>query len=117
MTLDLGWLTGSGPETPQEAEAANDELARAAQLAAIEDAKLFHDVFANGRGPEMLEWLRNHTIEIPLMSFSGTFGGGEVSLSTSDWAFFRTGQNSVTHLIEHQIRVATTPPTTEGKPK
>lgn len=108
----FSWMGGG--ETPEDALKQNEEMKRAAELAAINTAKLFFDVFGTGRGPELLALLRDCTIELPMVRISGTFGGAEINMDGAQWAFFREGQNSVVRMIEAQMKVAVQPVETEG---
>lgn len=103
--LMQGHGTAEEEAAVREAQDLNADAAREVQ----EKARLFADVFLHGRGPELLQELRNSTIEVPLMNVSRSFVSGEVALSPADWAYVREGQNSVIRLIEEQIRIAITP--------
>lgn len=97
------WMRGAiGAPSDEQLEGQKDTL-DAIERAAVEEARLFFDVFTQGRGPELLQWLRDHTIEVPLLDVSGSLVRGEVALSPADWAYVREGQNSVTRLIETMI--------------
>lgn len=94
--------------TPDEraVDLANREANEAARLADYENAKLFFDVLMTGRGPELMEHLRNSTIEVPLMEVSGSLVRGEVALGPDQWAFLREGQNSIVRYMESRCRDA-----------
>lgn len=108
------WLTSNIPFTEEEkaAQAANQEVNEAVELARMEEARLFFAVFGTGRGPELLDLLRGKTIELPLMDVSGSLVRGEVALSPAEWAYVREGQNSIVREIEAQLKLATRPPET-----
>lgn len=103
------WLGMQAPETPEDVMAANDKAAYDAQIKAINEARIFHNVFNTPDGLALLDILRSQTIEVPLIRVSNTFGGGEINLSGAEWAFFRDGQNSVIRHIELQMLIATQP--------
>ena len=105
----FGWLPGAEPETPQEAEAANAAVMQEAQEQIINDARIYFRVFDTPDGRELLAMLRDCTIEVPLIRMTGTFGGGEISMTGAEWAYFREGQNSVVRMIEAQMKIAVTP--------
>ncbi len=107
----FSWLPGGSPSSDDEARDAfeqNKAMEEAAKLIQREKAKLFHDVFGVGRGPELLELLRSETIELDLMNISRVIGTSEreVPVNPSEWAYHRNGQNSVVRYIEHQIMIS-----------
>lgn len=99
------WL-GGGAEDAREALDQNEAMHKANEQALREQARLFYDVFAVGRGPELLEHLRARTIEFPLLLAGGTIGNIDIGLNPADWAFYREGQNSLIRYIIAQIRNA-----------
>lgn len=112
------WLFGQGNNPdglPEETEAAKAEQAR--QLEAMQQAErelngLVAEVLRNGRGPELLQWLRDCTIEAPLLKLNnaaGQIAGNEFPLSPAEWAYVRAGQNSVVHELERRIAEALKP--------
>lgn len=97
-------------EDEQDAAHENMALAHEHNLKQLEDARLFFDVFGHGRGPELLEHLRDFTIELSLLQGVGRSPVMlEIGLSPEQWAFLREGQNSVIRHIEAQLKLATTP--------
>jgi hypothetical protein len=108
------WLTQGGLETPQEVEGANAAVMQEAQEQIIKDARIYFRVFDTPDGRELLAMLRDCTIEVPLIRMTGTFGGGEISMTGAEWAYFREGQNSVVRMIEAQMKIAVAPTNTEG---
>lgn len=102
------WLPGANDPDAREALEQNEEMQKAAMIAAREKARLFHDVFTTGRGPELLELLRLETIDLDLMAVSPVIGGHlrEMGVNPSEWAYHRNGQNSVVRYIFSQIRQA-----------
>lgn len=106
----FGWLTGDdGSRNPvDDVTAENKAMLEEAARAMREKARLFYDVLGTGRGPELLALLREETIEINLMSVSRTIGDAlrEVSVTASEWAYHRNGQNSVVHYLEFMVREA-----------
>ena len=104
-----------GNETPESVIEQNEAMHRKAQEDAMNTARLFFEVFDTGRGRELLALLRDCTIELPLIRMTGTFGGGEISMTGAEWAYFREGQNSVVRMIEAQMQIAVTPTTDNGE--
>lgn len=103
----LGNQQESGGDA-REALAENQKMIEEADRQMRELARLFFDVFQQGRGPELLEYLRRRTIEQPLMVASLTIGNDqrELPVNPSEWAYHRNGQNSVVHFIETMIALA-----------
>lgn len=112
MNVDnpLDWLDGRPQPTLEEDAAEQQRQLEAMNQAQYELSKLYADVFTQGRGPELLAHLRNCTIETPLIRLTQDFGGNDFPLSPSDWAYLRTGQNSVVHEIERRLALALAPP-------
>lgn len=105
----FAWLGGGDdPGDAREALAQNEAMIEAAKQAAREEARLFLDVFGTGRGPILLELLREKTIERDLMVASLTIGNEtrEIPVNPAEWAYHRNGQNSVVRYIETQVREA-----------
>lgn len=104
------WLPGGAPSEGDERNPVeqNAAMMEAAKLIAREKARLFLDVFASGRGPELLELLRTETIDLDLMAVSPVIGNHlrEMGVNPAEWAYHRNGQNSVVRYIETQIRIA-----------
>ena len=97
----FGWL---GQEEARDAFQQNDEMQQAAARFMLEQGKLVFDVLGMGRGPELLELLREQTIEKPLMVVHGTIGSApEIGLGPAEWAYYREGQNSVIRYLETMI--------------
>lgn len=110
MSDPFGWLggateTGDDGRNPIEDNAAMMEAAKRMQR---EKARLFYDVFGQGRGPELLELLRTETVDLDLMSVTPVIGNHlrEMGVGPAEWAYHRNGQNSVVRYIETQIRTA-----------
>lgn len=107
MQNAFGWLGEQDPELARDAVEQNKQMEAQALQAQRELARLFYDVFGEGRGPELLERLRDTTIEMPLMSVNGVLGSQpEIGLGPAEWAYYREGQNSVVRFIELQMRNA-----------
>lgn len=104
------WLPGAAQDEGDERNpvAQNAAMMEAAKLIAREKSRLFYDVFASGRGPELLELLRTETIDLDLMAVSPVIGNHlrEMGVNPAEWAYHRNGQNSVVRYIETQIRIA-----------
>ena len=91
----------------EDAAQMNAEAIEAHNRKMIEDAKIFFNVFSQGQGPELLEWLSERTVDVPLVQVSGSLANNQISLSPADWAYFREGQNSIIRLIKQQMKLAT----------
>lgn len=106
----FGWLGNQSEDAgdAREALAENQKMIDEADRQMRELARLFYDVFAVGRGPELLDYLRRRTIEQPLMVATLTIGNEERQLpvNPSEWAYHRNGQNSVVHFIENMMALA-----------
>lgn len=120
MADPLSWL--KSPEgwdalnqqgaTPEEAKADTKAL-----LAEYETAKLFFEVFAAGRGPELIEHLRAVLFETPIYSTNAiAFNDLQIPLTPDQWCWVRVGQNSVLHHIRAMVAKALEgPPDVEAK--
>jgi hypothetical protein len=109
------WLTQATPDE-QAVRKMNEEQLAEARRQQREIAELFCDVLHHSpRGPELMAYLRDCTIELPLMDVQRSFVRGDMALAPSDWAFLREGQNSLVRLFEEQIRIALTPEETPAK--
>lgn len=103
------WLTGGTGEgwdafrdrTPEEIATANEE----AMIAEYEEAKLVHDVMRNGRGPELMELLRERTLMIPATRMTGVLAREllEIPVTPEQWLWIRTGMNIVFNYFEAEI--------------
>lgn len=118
----FSWLTDADPTTSIDPVEANKQANEEARLAQIELANLFAEVLHfSPRGPELMQYLRDCTIEVGLMDVGRSILRGDVALSPADWAYAREGQNSIVRMMESQIRMALTPepaapePQTEGE--
>jgi len=105
----FAWLGAGGPETPQEVEQANEDQMRRAQEQILETARLYYRVFDTPDGRQLIDELRQSTIEIPGVRVTGTFGGAEINMTVPEWMMFREGQNSVVRHIELQMKIAVMP--------
>lgn len=110
MTDPFSWMPqpDAARDPFAQAEADQKEMTEDAARRQREFARLFHDVFATGRGPELLELMRECTIELDLMNVSRVIGTEqrEVPVNPSEWAYHRNGQNSVVRWIEENLRLA-----------
>lgn len=117
------WLNPSLPAAPTHETIEADMKAAEAALAAqyerqMETARLIHDVCAKGRGPEFMDWLQSRTQGVSLLNVDQALGIDrlQMTLSPADWAYFRSGQNSVYEALQGFIDLAESPPpATEGK--
>ena len=112
----FSWMMGNQPSSGDpafdEAVQANDELLRKVREREREFATLVHDVFRkHPRGAELLDHLRQMTIETTMMKATGNplTMEAEFQLDASDWIFAREGQNSLVRMLEYYIRMAETP--------
>jgi hypothetical protein len=109
MTDPFSWMPGGNSDgEARDAMEQNEAMIEKAAQEQREFAKLFLDVFGQGRGPELLELLRVHTIELDLFVVSPTIGNAlrEMGVNPSEWAYHRNGQNSVVRWIEQQLQFA-----------
>lgn len=123
----FSWLFPNGvPKEMAEVDPEQAKAEQAAQMAAMQQAEdelnaLVADVLRNGRGPELLQWLRDCTIETSLLKMNnaaGQIAGNEFPLSPAEWAYVRAGQNSVVHELERRIYLALQPaPTPAPQPE
>lgn len=98
---------GLDQEDARDALEKNEAMQQEAAQRMRELARLFYDVFSAGRGPELLMFLRDQTIELNLMNVSdATIGERQFDLDPANWAYYRTGQNSVVRYMETMIRLA-----------
>jgi len=108
----FSWLGGQDPFTDQseaQSKSAMDALEKRLEL-----ARKVHAIFAQTPdGIDVLQTMRDLTIELPLMQISGSLVQGEVTLSPADWAYIREGQNSVIRFLEGLIHLAENPPEIE----
>lgn len=116
MSGPFGWLPSENPEDAREAIEQNEAMQEAAKQAMREKARLFYDVFGVGRGPELLELLRNETVDLDLMAVSPVVGGHlrEMGVNPAEWAYHRNGQNSVVRYLEAMTRLSATVETEEN---
>jgi hypothetical protein len=129
MADGFDWLRTLGapddglPADTEEAKAEQQRQLEAMQQAERELNGLIAEVLRNGRGPELLQWLRDCTIESPLLKLNnaaGQIAGNEFPLSPAEWAYVRAGQNSVIHELERRIYLALHPaptPAPQTKPE
>lgn len=87
-----------------------EQMVFEAALKEFETAKLVFEVFSEGRGPELLDWLRRVTIEAPFMQVSKSLFASEVSMSAGEFSMIRWGQNDVVHMIETMMKRAVDAP-------
>lgn len=116
----LDWLQSQGGDARAELEQAeqqNELMMAAAKEEARQTARLFYEVLGTGRGPELMELLRAHTLELSLMNMSLTIGNDrrEIGCGPSEWAFLREGQNTITVWFERMIREAKRAETEESE--
>lgn len=107
MSDAFSWLPGGlgGDGEARDAPEQNKAMIEAAAQQQRETAKLFLDVFGQGRGPELLELMRAYTVELDLFVVSPTIGNAqrEMGVNPSHWAYHRNGQNSVVRWIEQEL--------------
>lgn len=94
-----------GVMTPEEVEQHIEE-GREQQEQRIADAQIFFDVFATGRGAEMLELLKYKTIYLSTMNRSQAICDGDIPLNPGEFMAGREMQNALIRWIEAQIEIA-----------
>lgn len=104
----FGWL-GDQPQDVEEAEADNKKAIEKQQVEIMEFANLVNRVLGESEGLELMQRLRELTIEIPLYRVGGTLVEGDVNLSPAEWCAVREGQNSIVRFLEGQIHLARNP--------
>lgn len=114
-----GW--SSLNQTPQDVAQANAEAAEAQSMEQYRVDKMFFDLFySNATGREVLDFLRQQTIEQPCFFPSAhPLGGGQfVTLSAGEQGLIREGQNSIVREIEFRVgRAMQGPPLREAAPQ
>lgn len=103
----FSWLSPeANQEDARETLEQNEKMLQDAAQQRMEVAKLFYDVFAQGRGPELLEHMRAFTIDLDLFAVSPVIGNEhrEMGVGPSEWAYHRNGQNSVVRWIEQNLQ-------------
>ncbi len=118
MSDAFSWLPGAntGDDDARAALDQNEAMMEAAKRMQREKARLFFDVFGQGRGPELLELLRSETVDLDLFMVSPVIGNHlrEMGVNPSDWAYHRNGQNSVVRYIETMCQAAVLAETEEN---
>lgn len=110
--MPFEWLPGGVENGDPDGfvERTNREMADAAKKQLREQGKLFADTFGTSAGLQLLEHLRDRTIEVPLLVVNGVVGSSpEIGMGPAEWAYYREGQNSVIRYIETMIRHAQAP--------
>lgn len=108
------WFMGDMGFDKSEAKAASQVNAEVAQKHLELATMIKRALVDNDDGARLLEYLTNATIMTPMMQVSGALPvNGEVALSPADWAYLRTGQNSVVHFLRDMVEYALNPPKVE----
>ena len=101
---DTGWdaVNASGL-TKEQADKRQEEV-----LATFEEARLVFDVFARGRGPELLSYLQQKLIETPAFRTTGQIGHDTLpfNIAPEQWLWIRAGQNSVFFWVRDMLAAA-----------
>lgn len=109
MSGAFSWLPGAEDQgEARDTFDQNEAMLKEAAQKQREFARLFFDVFMTGRGPELLQVMRDSTIELDLMAVSPVIMNGmrEMGVGPAEWAYHRNGQNSVVRWIETMIRLS-----------
>lgn len=72
----------------------------------IADARIFFDVFGQGRGAELLEILKHKTIYASTMDRSSAICDADIPLNPGEFMAMREGQNALIRFIERQMKLS-----------
>jgi len=100
------FINGLAGEGQQELTA---EQIREARRQQIEDAKIYFEVFGQGRGLQLLDILKDRTTRASVMQVTGCIIDGDINLSPGEFMAGREMQNALIRHIEKQIILAQQP--------
>lgn len=102
------WLNGLNLATEPSGEAMAKMRAENFDqaLKRYNDCKQIADALGTPAGRLMLETLFDKTVMVPLMDFNAAIVYGAAPVASSEWAYFRAGQNSIYHYFLNCIEVA-----------
>lgn len=100
------WLTNSLPKAGEAPEAdTHSEALNAAAEAEYQDRVMLARWVSEGVGPLALDWLQQHTIEMPLITGRSMDQDNlGIGLTPSDWAYRRDGQNSIVRFLKDNLK-------------
>ena len=111
---ELNVATEASPATQEKMRTENYEQA----LKMFNECKEIADVLMTPAGQMLLDQLLNKTVMVPLMDFHAAIVYGAAPVASSDWAYFRAGQNSIYHYFLNCIEVAKAgPPKDDEQPE
>lgn len=93
----------------EEQQQLSEDQIREARRQQIEDAKIFYEVFGQGRGLEILDLLKDRTTRASVMQVTGCIIDGDINLSPGEFMAGREMQNALIRYIERQIMLAQEP--------
>lgn len=95
----------TGIMEPDEIEKMHEDQ-RAARIQEIADAQIFFDVFGTGRGPELLELLKEKTVYASTMNRTSAIIEGDIPLNPGEFMAGREMQNALVRWIEHMVKLS-----------
>lgn len=105
MSRDQAFELLEAVYSPEEIEKLKEEKQADAEQR-IADARIFFEVFGNGRGPELLEILKHKTVYASTMSRGSAIIEGDIPLNPGEFMAFREGQNALVRFIERQMKIS-----------
>lgn len=95
----------SGLLSSEEIEEQRQQI-EASREQQIADARIFFEVFGEGRGVELLEILKHKTVYASTMERSGAICDADIPLNPGEFMAMREGQNALIRFIERQIKLS-----------
>lgn len=105
MDQEAAWKFIAGIIGDEEATKLQEEQKEDRALL-IQEARIFHDVFGQGRGPELLELLRHKTVYLSTMDRDNAIVDGNISLNPGEFMAGREMQNALVRWIERMLKLS-----------